>query len=105
MEIVLDAHATGYDGKELWHGGSILGTAPMYMSLNLSLLQSTQQYAMNTASMNASVRLVNALAHGIGSTSFNPLLQNQTIGSTPTLPGSTLPNGNSIPGPPPPNAP
>jgi len=105
MEIVLDAHATGYDGKELWHGGSIIGTAPMYMSLNLSLLQSTQQYAMNTASMNASVRLVNSLAHNIGSQSFNPILQNQAIGTAPVLPGSTLPNGSAVPGPPPGGAP
>jgi hypothetical protein len=105
MEVILDAHATGYDGKELWHGGSILGTAPMYMNLNLALLQSTQQYAMNTASMNASVRLVNSLAHNIGSVSFNPLLQNQAIGSAPVLPGSTLPNGSTVPVAPPGSAP
>ena len=105
MEVILDAHATGYNGKELWHGGTIMGTAPMYVSLNLSLLQSTQQYAMNTASMNASLRLVNYLAHNIASQSFNPILMNQAIGSSPALPGSTLPNGSSVPAAPPGGAP
>lgn len=96
IEIILDAHATGYNGKELWHGGSIIGTAPMYVSLNLSLLNTAQQYAMNTAAMNASVRLLNYMAHNITSASFNPLsLQNQ-IGA-PTTPGTPLPNGSAVP--------
>ncbi len=96
LEIILDAHATGYNGKELWHGGSIIGTAPMYMSLNLSLLNTTQQYAMNTAAMNASVRLLNFMAHSIGSQTFNPMtLQNQ-IG-VPATPGTPLPNGSAVP--------
>ena len=96
LEIILDAHATGYNGKELWHGGSIIGTAPMYVSLNLSLLNTTQQYAMNTAAMNASVRLLNFMAHSIGSQTFNPMtLQNQ-IG-VPATPGTPLPNGSAVP--------
>jgi outer membrane lipopolysaccharide assembly protein LptE/RlpB len=105
MEIILDAHATGYNGTELWHGGSIIGTSINYVSLNLSLFQTTQQYAINTAAMNASVRLVNFMAHSIGSTTFNPLsLQNQ-VGASPLTPGSTLPNGSAVPGPAPGGAP
>jgi len=105
MEIILDAHATGYNGTELWHGGSIIGTAIQYMSLNLSLLQTTQQYAINTAAMNASVRLVNFMAHSISSTAFNPLsLQNQ-VGASPMTPGTVLPNGSAVPGPAPGGAP
>ena len=105
MEIILDAHATGYNGTELWHGGSIIGTAIQYMSLNLSLLQTTQQYALNTAAMNASVRLVNFMAHSISSTTFNPLsLQNQ-VGASPMTPGTVLPNGSAVPGPAPGGAP
>ena len=105
MEVILDAHATGYNGTELWHGGSVIGTSINYASLNLSLFQTTQQYAINTAAMNASVRLVNFMAHSIGSASFNPLsLQNQ-IGVSPLTPGTSLPNGSAVPGPSPGGAP
>ncbi len=105
LEVILDAHATGYNGVELWHGGSIIGTAINYMSPNLSLIQTTQQYATNTAAMNAAVRLVNFMAHSIGSASFNPLsLQNQ-VGGTPLTPGTPLPNGTAVPGPAPGGAP
>ena len=96
LEVILDAHATGYNGKELWHGGSIIGTAPMYVSLNLSLLNTTQQYAMNTAAMNASVRLINFMAHNIGSQTFNPLSMQSQIG-VPATPGTPLPNGSAVP--------
>ncbi len=98
VEVILDAHATGYNGKELWHGGAIAGTAPMYVSLNLSLFNTTQQYAMNTAAMNATVRVINFMAHNISSASFNVLsLQNQIGGPTP---GMSVPNGSAVPAPP-----
>ncbi|EQD24195.1 MAG: hypothetical protein D084_Lepto4C00543G0002 [Leptospirillum sp. Group IV 'UBA BS'] len=68
----------------------------MYVSLNLSLLNTTQQYAMNTAAMNASVRLINFMAHNIGSQTFNPLSMQSQIG-VPATPGTPLPNGSAVP--------
>ncbi len=90
VEVILSAKLVAFNGQVLWTGGSVMGTAPMYMNQNLALFQQTQQYALNAASQNAANRLIQQMAHNIGSSAYIPI-QNQTVG-TPTanapLPGS-----------------
>ncbi len=102
LEVILAAKLVAFNGQVLWTGGSVMGTAPMYMSDNLALLQQTQQYAINTASHNATVRLIQQMAHGIASTSYIPI-QNATIGAQPPTPGAVPSSPGALPGPPQPS--
>ncbi|MHB8543666.1 MAG: LPS assembly lipoprotein LptE [Leptospirales bacterium] len=100
VEVILSASLVAFNGQVLWTGGSIMGTAPMYMNQNLALIQQTQQYALNAASQNAAERVIQQMAHNIGSSTYIPI-QNQTIGTptpgpmtgTPAPPGSPMPPG------------
>ncbi len=94
VEVILSAKLVAFNGQVLWTGGSIMGTAPMYMNQNLALIQQTQQYALNAASQNAVERLIQQMAHNISSATYVPI-QNQTVGSPPpnqgvpgTVPGA-----------------
>lgn len=99
VEVILAAKLVAFNGQVLWTGGSVMGTAPMYMSENLALLQQTQQYAINTASHNATIRLIQQMAHGIASTSYIPI-QNATIGGSQTpLPGAMPSTPGGAPAP------
>ena len=102
LEVILAAKLVAFNGQVLWTGGSVMGTAPMYMSDNLALLQQTQQYAINTASHNATIRLIQQMAHGIASTSYIPI-QNATIGAQPPTPGAVPSSPGALPGPPQPS--
>ena len=102
LEVILAAKLVAFNGQVLWTGGSVMGTAPMYMSDNLALLQQTQQYAISTASHNATVRLIQQMAHGIASTSYIPI-QNATIGAQPPTPGAVPSSPGALPGPPQPS--
>ncbi|AFS52686.1 LPS assembly lipoprotein LptE [Leptospirillum ferriphilum] len=102
VEVILAAKLVAFNGQVLWTGGSVMGTAPMYMSENLALLQQTQQYALNTASHNATVRLIQQMAHGIASMSYIPI-QNATIGGQTPAPGMVPSAPGALPGQPQPS--
>jgi hypothetical protein len=94
VEVILTAQLVSFNGQVLWNGGSIIGSAPMYVNNNLAIFQQTQQYALNTASANAVSRLIQQMAHNIRSVPYNPLLMTPTIG--PTTPGQSMMPGQSI---------
>lgn len=94
VEVIITAQLVSFNGQVLWKGGSIIGSAPMYVSNNLAILQQTQQYALNSASANAVSRLIQQMAHNIASVPYNPLLMTPTIG--PTMPGQSTVPGQSI---------
>ncbi|MHB1286105.1 MAG: LPS assembly lipoprotein LptE [Leptospirales bacterium] len=100
VEVILSAKLVAFNGQVLWTGGSIMGTAPMYMNQNLALIQQTQQYALNAASQNAVERLIQQMAHNISSAIYIPI-QNQTVGSpTPNqgVPGAPGTVPGAMPG-------
>ncbi len=93
VEVILTSQLVSFNGQVLWKGGSIIGSAPMYLNTNLAILQQTQQYALNTASANAVARLIQQMAHNITSVTYNPLQMTPTIGA----PMTTQPNGAPVP--------
>lgn len=93
VEVILTSQLVSFNGQVLWKGGSIIGSAPMYLNTNLAILQQTQQYALNTASSNAVARLIQQMAHNITSITYNPLQMTPTIGA----PMTTQPNGAPVP--------
>lgn len=99
LEVILSARLVAFNGQVLWTGGSVMGTAPMYMNQNLALIQQTQQYAMNAASQNAAERVIQQMAHNISSTTYIPI-QNQTIGTPSPGPGTETPGSAGVPVPP-----
>ncbi len=111
VEIVLSAKVTGYDGKVIWSGGSIIGSAPMYVNINLAIFQQNQSYAMNEASQAAVSRLVSSMAHNLKSATFIIPNQNLSQPMSPQIPGNmanpfmtapgtpgTLPQQPGVPG-------
>ncbi len=101
VEIVLSAKVTGYDGKIIWQGGSIIGGAPMYVNNNLAIFQQNQSYAMNEATQSAVSRLVSSMAHNLKSAVF--IIPNQSLSQplSPQVPGgmaSPFPNSPGAPG-------
>ncbi|EQD64337.1 lipoprotein, partial [mine drainage metagenome] len=93
VEIVLSAKVTGYDGKIIWQGGSIIGGAPMYVNNNLAIFQQNQSYAMNEASQSAVTRLISSMAHNLKSATF--IIPNQSL-SQPLLPPNSWRDGQPL---------